>query len=100
MLWIRAVKVLDNYLVRLTLTNGDVVERDLSDLLWGPVFESLRADYNNFRAARVRGGTVTWPGDLDMAPETLIWDARTPSDPLARPASFLRPAGPGRPPSL
>jgi len=35
MLWIRAVKVLDNYLVRLTLTNGDVVERDLSDLVWG-----------------------------------------------------------------
>ena len=31
-----------------------------------------------FKLARVENGTVTWPGDLDIAPETL-YDKSTPS---------------------
>jgi Protein of unknown function (DUF2442) len=75
--------------MRLTLTNGDVVERDLSALLWGPVFESLRSDANRFRRVTVSGGTPVWPGDLDFDPDTLIWGGPRPADPNTRPPRFL-----------
>ncbi len=42
MLRIRRATALDNYTVRLTLTSGEIVERDLTAVLWGPVFEPLR----------------------------------------------------------
>ena len=74
MLTIRSVEPLDDYWLRLTLSDGTAIDREVSDLLRGPVFERLRTDYAEFRRARVRHGTVEWPGDLDLAPETLIWD--------------------------
>jgi hypothetical protein len=73
MLSIRSVKVLDDYWLRLTLSDGTEIERSVRELLWGPVFQCLRTDYSLFRRARVRHGTVEWPGDLDLAPEVLIW---------------------------
>jgi hypothetical protein len=42
MLRIRRATALDGHRLRLTLTNGDVVERDIGALLWEPVFEPLR----------------------------------------------------------
>jgi hypothetical protein len=39
---IRDVVPLEGFRVRLILTNGEVVERDLSSLLFGPVFEPTR----------------------------------------------------------
>ena len=74
MLRIRSVETLEDYWLRLTLSDGTAIEREVSDLLRGPVFERLRTDYAEFRRARVRHGTVEWPGDLDLAPETLIWN--------------------------
>ena len=47
-----------------------------------------------FRQVRARNGTVTWPGDLDLAPETLIWDGPDPNDDGRRPAEFLAPRSP------
>ena len=37
---------------------------------------------------------MIWPGDVDIAPETLIWDGPDPAE-GARPAAFLRPRSPG-----
>jgi Protein of unknown function (DUF2442). len=76
------------------LTDGSVVERDIQDLLWGPIFERLRTDDAFFRRVRARYGTVTWPGDLDVAPETLIWDGPDPADNDRCPEPFLRPRSP------
>jgi hypothetical protein len=90
MLEVRAVQPLDGYWLRLTLTNGDVVERDVEDLLWGGVFEPIRQRRELFEAAFVDGGTVAWPGDVDIAPETLIWDAPGPPSPRSRPVRRLR----------
>jgi hypothetical protein len=73
MLSIRSAKVLDDYWLRLTLSDGTQIDRNVRELLWGPVFEGLRTDYSQFRRARARHGTVEWPGDLDLAPEVLIW---------------------------
>jgi hypothetical protein len=78
MLTIRSVETLDDYWLRLTLSDRTTIEREVSDLLRGPVFERLRTDYAEFRRARVRHGTVEWPGDLDLAPDVLVWDGRPP----------------------
>ena len=89
MLRIRKAAPITDYRVRLTLTDGDVVERDLGALLWGPVFEPLRSDPDRFREVTVSGGTLVWPGNLDLDPDTLIWGGARPADPNARPPRFL-----------
>jgi hypothetical protein len=53
MLRIRSANALDDYRVRLTLTNGDTVERDLTDIIWGPVFQPLLDNYAQFRLVQV-----------------------------------------------
>ena len=97
MLRVRAVEALPGRSVRLTLTDGSLVERDLSDLLRGPVFATIATDDEAFRLVRAIHGTLVWPGDVDLAPETLIWDGPDPA-PLEqrRPAPSLRPRMPGR----
>ena len=72
-----------------TLSNGDVVERDVQDLLTGGVLEPVRERREIFEPAFVDGGTVT-PGGVDIAPETLIWNGPEPRAPDARPAQRLR----------
>jgi hypothetical protein len=89
MLRIRLATALADRCLRLTLTNGDVVERDIGALLWGPVFEPLRDDAR-FRQVFVRAGTVAWPGDLDLDPDVLIWGGPAPRDPAQRPLQSLR----------
>ena len=89
MLTIRSVETLDDYWLRLTLSDRTTIERDVSDLLRGPVFEGLRTNYAEFRQARVRHGSVEWPGDLDLAPEALIWDGPVPHDSSRRPPARL-----------
>ena len=96
MLRVRSAVPLDGRRLRLTLTDGTVVERDIQDLLWGPVFERLRSDDAIFSRVRARAGTVTWPGNLDIAPETLIWDGPDPAEGSRRPESILRPRSPSR----
>jgi len=90
MLHVKAVEVLEGYWLRLTLSNGDVVERDVQDLIRGGVFEPLRQRRDIFEAAFVDGSTVAWPGEVDIAPETLIWDGPEPDEPAARPKRRLR----------
>ena len=85
---IRKAEPIGDHTLRLTLTNGYVVERDIGRLLWGPVFEPLH-DPAFFSLASAQDGTVVWPGEIDMAPETLIWGPEPPVDPDARPARLL-----------
>ena len=95
MIEIAAVEPLDGRAVRLTLSDGEVVVRDLGDLLRGPLFEPIAVDDRLFRQVRVGYGTLVWPGAIDIAPETLIWDGPAPADESARrPAPFLRPRQP------
>ena len=92
MLRVRAVSPLADRSVRLTLTDGSVVVRDLTDLLNGPVFAPIAVNDDLFRKVRAHDGTLVWPGDVDLAPETLIWDGPDPKPSDGRrPASMLRP---------
>jgi hypothetical protein len=47
-----------------------------------------------FRRARVRHGTIEWPGELDLAPEVLIWGPN-PIDRSGRPAERMTLTPPG-----
>jgi hypothetical protein len=95
MLEVRSVEALEGRSVRMTLSDGTVVERDLTDLLWGPIFEPIVADDALFRSVHVDYGTLVWPGNVDIAPETLIWNGPYPEDEATRPPEpFLRPQRP------
>lgn len=96
MLEVAAVEPLQGRSVRLTLSDGTVVERDLTDLLArGGVFTKIAADDSVFRRVSVDYGTIVWPGAVDIAPETLIWDGPYPADEAShRPEPFLRPRPP------
>ncbi len=80
LLRIREVKPLDGFRLRLTLTEGSVVERDVSRLLVGPIFEPIRADPAVFARVRVEGGTTVWPNGADLCPDVLIWGGAPPEE--------------------
>ena len=98
MLEVRAVEALEGRIVRLTLSDGSVVVRDLGELLDGAgVFERISFDDDAFREVYADYGTIAWPGEVDIAPETLIWDGPYPADEQTRtPEAFLRPRKPSR----
>jgi hypothetical protein len=66
LLRIREVDVLENHRVRLGLTDGAIVERDLAGLLRGPIFDAIRSDESRFREVRVEAGTLVWPNGADL----------------------------------
>jgi hypothetical protein len=96
MLEVSDVVPLEGRVVRMTLSDGTVVERDLTDLLArGGVYASIAEDDSVFRSVSVDYGTLVWSGEIDIAPETLIWDGPAPRDePTRVPEPFLRPQPP------
>ena len=77
---ISEVKPLSEFHVEITLTTGEVVKRDLRPFLNGPVFESLRADEEQFRKVRAEGGSLVWPGEIDLCPDVVTWGGLPPAD--------------------
>jgi hypothetical protein len=80
LLRIREVKALDGFKLCLTLTDGSVIERDVSRLLVGPIFEPIRKSPPVFARVRVEGGTVVWPNGADLCPDVLIWGGAPPEE--------------------
>lgn len=71
-------KVGDDRRVRVLFEDGLTAEVDLSYLLnYGGVFEPLR-DIAYFRQLRAdpEAGTIVWPNEADIAPETLYEKAK------------------------
>jgi hypothetical protein len=92
---IRSVQPLGGFNVRLGLTDGSVIERDLDELIAGRVFEHLRAEPAAFRAVTVDGGTLAWPNGADLCPDVVIWGGEPPTDESERPPMRLRVKRPG-----
>ena len=67
-----------NHRLRLTFTNGETRVYDCSGLLEFGVFKELQ-DAQYFQRVRVALGTVVWPNEQDICPDTLYLD----SQPLA-----------------
>lgn len=67
------VRVLAGYALAVRFADGTEGEVDLSRLVLGPnagVFAALR-DRTVFAQATVEDGVVTWPGELDLAPDAM-----------------------------
>jgi hypothetical protein len=67
---VRSVVPLDNYKLRLEFENGEVGIYDCAPLLECGVFRELR-DIAYFRQVYVLFGTVAWPHEQDICPDTL-----------------------------
>jgi len=74
--------------VRLILTDGTTLERDLRDLLTGPVFAEVLRDENAFRQVRVESGSLVWPNGADLCADALIWGGLPPETGESPPASL------------
>jgi hypothetical protein len=61
--------------LEITFTNGEVGSYDCRPLLDFGVFKELR-DEAYFRQARMVNGTVAWPHEQDICPDTLYLDSR------------------------
>jgi hypothetical protein len=67
---VRDVLARDDYRLEITFANGEVRLFDCSHLLDFGVFAEFR-DVNYFKQARAEGGTVVWPHEQDICPDTL-----------------------------
>lgn len=66
---------MDSHRLQLTFTNGELGIYDCSTLLDFGVFTELR-DVTYFNRVRVDCGTVVWPNEQDICPDTLYEKSR------------------------
>lgn len=68
-----AVRPLPAYRLSVQFADGTCGEVDVSKFIFGPmsgVFEPLR-DPTRFAEVGIDHGAVTWPGELDLAPDAM-----------------------------
>jgi hypothetical protein len=72
MLEVTCAEYTGGYRIRIEFNNGEAGIVDLSDSLWGPVFEPLRdtETFKRFTLSPVLH-TICWDNDADLAPEYL-----------------------------
>jgi hypothetical protein len=64
-----------DYQLEIAFTNGEVGVYDCRQLLEFGVFRELK-DENYFRQVKVVEGTVAWPHEQDICPDTLYIDSK------------------------
>lgn len=64
------VKALPNYELLLEFENGELKIFDVKPLLDKGVFVALKEE-SVFESVGLENGTVVWPNEIDIAPETL-----------------------------
>jgi len=67
---VKSVRVRDDYMLEIEFRNGEIRLFDSKPYLERGAFKVLK-DPARFRQAYVAFDTVCWPGNLDIAPETL-----------------------------
>ncbi|MDP1614358.1 MAG: DUF2442 domain-containing protein [Methylococcales bacterium] len=65
-----AVETLPDYRLLLTFANNEQKCFDMKPYLQATVFQPLK-NPGFFKLARIDYGTVVWPNEIDIAPETL-----------------------------
>lgn len=71
---VKTVKASRDYQLEITFTNGETGNYDCRSLLDFGVFRELK-DENYFRQVHVANGTVAWPHEQDICPDTLYLDS-------------------------
>jgi len=72
---VKSVVATEGYKLEITFSNGEVGVYDCAPLLDFGVFGELR-DISYFKQARAEGGTVVWPHNQDICPDTLYEDSK------------------------
>lgn len=67
---VKKVEPNSDYSLTITFDNGEVKTFDLQPLLEKGVFKTLK-DRSVFTQVKVSQGTITWPGEIDICPDTL-----------------------------
>ena len=88
---VRDVVPKDDYKLEITFTNGEIGIYDCAHLINFGVFSEFK-DVRYFRRARVEHGTIVWPNEQDICPDTLYVDSTKVSSMHAEPTD-----GPERP---
>ena len=70
-----SVNPLSGYRLRIVFTNGEVGVYDCRPLLDFGVFTELREE-GYFSQVRAESGTVAWPHEQDICPDTLYLDSK------------------------
>lgn len=70
-----SVKPLPEFKLALTFANGEHGTYDCRPLLDFGVFQELRAP-NYFRQVKASFGTIAWPHEQDICPDTLYLDSQ------------------------
>jgi hypothetical protein len=65
----------EGYELILTFTNGEKGVYDCLDLIDFGVFQELK-DKSYFKQVKVLDGTVAWPHEQDICPDTLYLDSK------------------------
>jgi hypothetical protein len=90
---VKAVKARDSYKLEILFSSGEVGIYDCTPLLNFGVFTELK-DKSYFQQARVVSGTIVWPYEQDICPDTLYLDSikikKTPNKSLQRSSSKSR----------
>jgi len=71
---VKSVTAISDYRLRVKFSNGEVGVYDCTYLLDFGVFKELR-DVHYFKQAKVWDGTVIWPHEQDICPDTLYLDS-------------------------
>ena len=71
---VKSVEARSDYTLLITFQNGERKEYDVKPLLQYPMYRNLE---KVFPAATVQFGTVVWPGDLDISPDTLYLNGKS-----------------------
>ncbi len=69
---IESVNALDGYRLRITLSDGSVVEREVLSMMGEPLFRPIVLDASLFRAASVEDDGVVWPNGARLGHDDLI----------------------------
>lgn len=72
---VKRVTPKDDFKLEIIFSNDEVGVYDCSHLLDFGVFTELR-DILYFKQARAEGGTVVWPHEQDICPDTLYIDSK------------------------
>jgi hypothetical protein len=72
---VKSVEPKSGYRLEITFTSGETGVYDCTPLLDFGVFRELR-DPAYFRQVRVVNGTVAWPNEQDICPDTVYLESR------------------------
>ncbi len=73
---VRNVQVQPDYMLCITFNNDEQKLFDVKPYLRKGIFSSLQ-DYSQFKQVKTFNGSILWPGDLDLCPDTLYEDGVT-----------------------